>query len=372
LDNRLAIFLPAMLGGLELGVGRDSLHRKLLQWIGDHRYVSQILWYQRYAVEVDPQLVESALNAAVEAQDDAAVLKAIAASVARHGDVDGGLISRVFVPALRYLNEKGDTRWVNEAAVLPAKSSILQDLSPEQVDLVLTGLRARARVEYREEEILNEIANGHPTKIVDFFGQRLAAERKGLDGDRFEAIPYEFYLLQPALQKIPEYAVATARKWFTEDKEYFVYRGGRLLANVFPAFTPEYERALQVVSERGAKDDLEFLVQVLANYNGQVFTHDLTKRIADALPANDPLLQHIGMALDSTGALLGEFGLAEAYRGKKREMEPWLADSRERVREFARWHIHHLDLQIAAEQRRSEEALEFRKRSYPQVAQPGE
>jgi hypothetical protein len=254
---------------------------------------------------------------------------------------------------------------VNEAAVLPSKNSILQDLSPEQVDLVLTGLLACTRLEYREEEILNEIANSHPTKVVDFFGQRLAAERNGIDGDRFEAIPYEFYLLQPALKKIPEYAVVAARKWFTEDNEYFVYRGGRLLANVFPAFTPEYERALQVVGESSARDDLEFLAQVLANYNGQAFTHDLTKRIVDALPANDPLLQHIGIALDSTGLLRGEFGLVEAYRVKLEEMEPWRADSRERVREFAGRHIHHLDLQISAEQRRSEEELEFRKRSYP-------
>lgn len=370
LDNHLAMFLPAMLGGLEVGVGRESLHRKLRQWIADHRYVSQILWYQRYAAEVDPQLLESALNAAIEAQVDAAVLKAIAVSVARHRDVDGGLISRAFLPALRYLNEKGDTRWVNEAAVLSSRSSILQDLSPEQVDLVLTSLLARAHLEYREEETLNEIATAHPTKVVDFFGQRLAAERKYIDGDRFEAIPYEFYLLQTALQKIPEYAVAAARKWFTEDSEYFVYRGGRLLANVFPAFTPEYERALQVVGERNARDDLEFLAQLLANYNGHAFTHDLTKRIVDALPANDPLLQHIGMALDSTGSLRGEFGLVEAYRVKRQEMEPWLADSRERVREFARRHIHHLDLQISAEQRRSEEALEFRKRSYPSPDQP--
>lgn len=370
LDNRLAAFLPAMLGGLELGVGREVLHRKLLQWIGDHRYVSQILWYQRYAIEVDPQLLESALNAALEAQDNAAVLKAIAASVARHDDVDGGLICCVFLPALRYLNEKSDTRWVSEAAVLPSKSSILQDLSPAQVDLVLTSLCARPHLEYREEEILNEIANSHPTKIVDFFGHRLATERMGIGGDGFEAIPYEFYLLQPALQKIPEYAVAAVRKWFAEDKEYFVYRGGRLLANVFPAFTPEYERALQGVAERSSRDDLEFLTQALANYNGQAFTHDLTKRIVDALPPNDPILQHIGMALDSAGSLRGEFGLVEAYRAKREEMEPWLADSRERVREFAGRHIHHLDLQISAEQRRSEEALEFRKRSYPSPDDP--
>ncbi|MGO9995821.1 MAG: hypothetical protein ACLPTF_25370 [Steroidobacteraceae bacterium] len=372
LDERLANFLPAMLGGLELGLGREPLHQKLFQWIADHRYVRQILWYQRYAAEFDSRLLEAALHAAIEDQDDTAVLKAIAASVARHGDVEGGLISLVFLPALKYLSEKGDTRWVNEAAVLPTKSSIFQDLSPEQADLVLAAIATRAHLEYRDEEILNEIANGYSTKIVELFGGRLAAEREGLDGDRFEAIPYEFYLLQPALQMIPEYVVTAARQWFAADNEYFVYRGGRLLANVFPSFTPEYERALQAVCERNTRDDFEFVAQILANYNGQVFTHDLTKAVVDALPADDPLLQQVGMALDSTGALRGEFGLVEAFRQKRQELEPWLVDSRERVREFAKRHIHHLDLQIAAEQRRSEEALEFRKRSYPPNDRPEE
>src|SRR6185437_2865273 len=48
LDDRLANFLPAMLGGLELGVGRNLLHKKLSQWVATHRYVGQVLWYQRF------------------------------------------------------------------------------------------------------------------------------------------------------------------------------------------------------------------------------------------------------------------------------------------------------------------------------------
>ena len=104
---------------------------------------------------------------------------------------------------------------------------------------------------------------------------------------------------------------------------------------------------------------------MLANYNGQPFTHALTQSIVEALPADDPLLRRVSMTLDSVGLLRGEFGLVEAYRHKKQEMESWLADPREKVRAFAQRHTHSLDLQIAAEQRRSEEALEFRKRSFP-------
>lgn len=200
---------------------------------------------------------------------------------------------------------------------------------------------------------------------MDFFGQRLGHERAETDGDRYEAVSYEFHLLHHTLQNNPAYVIEAARRWFTDEPEYFSYRGGRFLANIFPAFTPEYDRALQSLSETGARADLEFLVQVLRCYNGQGFAHDLSMAIIEALPPKDPLLNQVGMALDATGAVRGEFGQVEAYRQKKQEVELWLTDPREKVREFAAHHIYRLEQEIAAEQRRSEEELEFRKRSYP-------
>jgi hypothetical protein len=61
------------------------------------------------------------------------------------------------------------------------------------------------------------------------------------------------------------------------------------------------------------------------------------------------------------GITTGEFGRVEGLRRKKTEIEPWLADDREAVREFAKRHLHGLDQQINAEQRRSEERLALRK-----------
>ena len=185
-----------------------------------------------------------------------------------------------------------------------------------------------------------------PTKVVDFFGDRLKVEIKGVDGDRYEAVPYEFHVLQPPLQKIPERVVAAVRQWFMEDKEYFAYRGGRLLANVFPTITANMSRHCRSCASGCATDEIEFLVQVLGSYNGQSFTHALSKAIVEALPPSDPLLDQVGMALDLTGALHGEFGRVEAYRQKKQDMEQWLVDPRERVRDFAKRYIYGLDQQI--------------------------
>jgi hypothetical protein len=68
--------------------------------------------------------------------------------------------------------------------------------------------------------------------------------------------------------------------------------------------------------------------------------------------------------LQSTGVVSGEFGLVEAYKQKRESLVPWLSDEDEKVRAFAAQYIKSLDLQIAAEQRRSEEDIEMRKRMY--------
>jgi ppGpp synthetase/RelA/SpoT-type nucleotidyltranferase len=372
LDERLARFLPAMLHGLDQSEERQALNGQLRQWIANRRYLGQIIWFQRFASAVDPDLLESLLNAATEIGDDAAVLKAIAAAAARHGEVEEGLLTRIFLPALNYLTDKGDSSWVNEASPRVNKNSLFADMAPEHVDFVLASLVNRPQVDYRTEEILNELAGRWPMKVVDYFGNRLRVEIGVAGGERYEAIPYEFHALQPSLQGHPEQIVSAVRQWFVLDKEYFAYRGGRLLANIFPTISAEYERVLHKLCEGCGTTEVEFLVQVLRSYDGQSFTHGLGKAIVACLPADDPLLDQVGLALDSTGVLHGEFGLVEAYRQKMQDMQHWLLDPRERVNDFAKRHIYRLDQQIAGEQRRSEEDLEFRKRSYPSNDDPQE
>ena len=45
---------------------------------------------------------------------------------------------------------------------------------------------------------------------------------------------------------------------------------------------------------------------------------------------NDPLLEEVETALNSTGVLCGEFGLVEAYKNKRTAIEPWTSHSNEK------------------------------------------
>lgn len=367
LDDRLSNFLPAMLNGLEGGETGDVVNEKVRHWVDRRQYLRQIIWHQRFATKFDAALLEQALKAAIEAGDDIAVLNAVSTSAARHGDIQGGLIEGVFLPAIECFTAKGDTRWVNAVWPHSVKISLFQGLTSVQAGLVLASLIRHPQIDHRVEDVLDSIAASWPELVVDFFGSRLKVEPTLNDTENYEAIPFQFDSLHVPLGKIPDFIVEKARTWFDEDKHLFTYRGGRLLSNVFPNFSPEFDHSLQNLAESREKSDLEFIVMILRNYHGERFTHDLCKFIVEILPANDSLLNEIEAALDATGVVSGEFGFVEAYKRKKAEIEPWLSDPRESVQSFAIRYILSLDRQISAEQRRGEENLEMRKREYGEI-----
>jgi hypothetical protein len=106
------------------------------------------------------------------------------------------------------------------------------------------------------------------------------------------------------------------------------------------------------------------VIRVLSSYHGEPFVVEPCREIVSMLPADDRLRNDVEIILQSTGVVSGEFGLVEAYKQKRETLIPWLTNGDEKVRSFAKQYIASLDRQIAAEQRRSEEGLEMRKRRY--------
>ncbi len=301
---------------------------------------------------------------AIKADDDSGVFHAIRASVARYKDAPDNMTGRVFLPALRYLTDRARHGWINAVWPRSENEGLFRSLAPEQEDEVLASMVICPNINHNAEQILKAIAAKSPEKVIDFFGKRLAHE-KGLQSSRgYDEVPYEFHDLRATLQKIPEQLVAKVREWFASDNELFAYRGGRMIAAVFPEPEDQLLKPLHELAGTGKLDDVEFVIEVLKNYHGQVVLHDLFKDLIEALPEGSPLLCEISVALDSAGVVAGEFGHVATYLRKKDEIKPWLDDPREKVRAFAHNQTLGLERQIADEQRRAEQGLELRKRNY--------
>lgn len=364
LGDDLANFLPAMLRGLEATTRWPATKAQIDQWVSQRRYLSQILWHQRFTDKIDVSVIKQALALAVEDGNDRAVLNATEICAARSDVIPPEDIGPIFTSAIGYLQSKGSTVWADAIWAHIAKGSLIEALSAEQVDLVLLALVPRRRVDYQAEYVLVGIAKRFPEKVIDFFGSRLRQREDDDVVDHYEAVPYSFTTLRPHLASTGPYVLAQSQAWHREKPELFQYRGGRLVSVVFPQFTPELEGHVKEILATGGARAARFVADVLAGYHGSPATHEVYKLIVEAVPDDDPVLGAVEVALISTGVVSGEFGMVEAYQRKKAEFQPWLTDSRPRVKAYAESHDRMLDRMIAVEQRRSEEDLEARKREY--------
>ena len=166
------------------------------------------------------------------------------------------------------------------------------------------------------------------------------------------------------MEGIAEMLVSAGRRWFGENAELFQFRGGAVIARLFPK-TADVEDELGRYVTDGDRSDLEFVIEVLRAYSdGASSTSPICRDIVAKLASDDALLVDVGIIIEQSGMLSGEFGGVEAKASKRDYMRSWLTDPREVVRQFAETQIRDLERAMAADQRRSMEGLQLRKRNW--------
>ena len=367
LSERLTAFLGVMLSGLAEGdCCQDQLEAKVSEWISEEKHLPELAHYMQFAKRFDPKLLTTVLDLGLKRKDDDVVIQVTSTLGKRYADAPDGLVESVLLPAIRYFTEKRDARWVNLLWFLPDDRTPLLHLSREQIDMVLKNLVHLPEIESHGERVLSWLAKTQPEKVFDFFGRRLAYEEARESNGRYEAVPHSFHGLEKRFAAIVEHALETVRRKFVRGDGMFQFGGGRLLATTFPDLSGRFKDKLLGYLRSVDREDIEFVIQTLSAYPGEISLNEACREVVRALPPDDDLLGHIDTLLDARGGVWGEFGLVEAYKQKKQEMSDWLADPDVHVVAFAEKHIRMLDRQMAAEQRRSEESLEMRKRMYDQ------
>jgi hypothetical protein len=364
LDERLSGFLGVMLSGLAQSDRRTDLDAKIAEWLAQEKHLVEMAHYVRHAPKFDPALLRKILALGIKREEDPVLVQVMSAFGRRYADVPDGLIEAIFLPVIEHFTKRCDARWINLVWFLPQERSPLVALTAGQIDVVLRSLVHLRRIESHAERVLGLMAKSQPEQVFDFFGERLAFAASREDDDSYEEIPFQFHGLEKSFANIADHAVSRVREWFVSGDPMFPFRGGLLLASTFPNFPEAFSRKLLSYVHAGNRADIEFVIRVMSSYHGEAFLNETCKAVVRALPAGDPLLPDVKIILQSTGVVAGEFGFVETYTKKKQEMATWLTENDAHVRAFAESYVRLLDRRIAAEQRRSEESIEMRKRMY--------
>jgi ppGpp synthetase/RelA/SpoT-type nucleotidyltranferase len=372
LEKPLTGFLGVILSGLAQSSQSAALEKRIEEWLAEDQYLVQIAHYFKFAPQLDQGLLKRLLEAGIRLNDEDVIVQVLDTAFRRYKDGTTALIDEVILPGITYFTNKKDARWVNLAWFVPKADSFVRDLTDQGVEVVLQNLLHAPRIDTHAEFLLVHIADARPTRVFDLFVERLKYSTSSDSEGAYEPIPYEFYELKNSFQGMADHAVDAARRLFASGDVMFQFTGGRIISAAFPALSDALNRKLMSLVETGAHDDLEFVIRVLSSYHGEPFVEPLCKEIVRRLPADDRLRNNAELVLQATGVVSGEFGFVEAYRGKRDALVPWLSDADEKVKSFAHEYIASLDRQIAAEQRRSEEGLEMRKRRYEDPAKGDE
>lgn len=358
LSGRLAEFLPGMLHNLADTCEAEAVGALIERWVADGQYLPQIAWYLHAAKNFRFDLLLSITDQAIAAGDDHVLGNVAVAAARQSGAHPEGIFGQVFLPAARSLASRNDYCWVG--GIFNWKDvGLLRDLSVEQVEELLALLVGMPRLGMRGDEMLAIIAERFPDKVLGFVGARFANDR-GSSDTRYEDLPYDLYYLKPALAAVPDRVVAAAREWHDVEPNLSEFRGGRLIADLFPNFEPPLQQLLQthVVTDR---DGIIFVLSVLRAYQGQAFLHPLLQEIVDRLDAGDDLLTIVRIVIDSTGVLMGEYGSVEAHEIRMRIVAVWANDSRVKVQEFGARYLKSAKNSLAWERRHADANIAMRK-----------
>ncbi|TKB89734.1 MAG: hypothetical protein E8D41_14190 [Nitrospira sp.] len=358
-------FLPGFLTGLALS-GRPDIYERILETeLESAKNFTGIARHLRYSDVKKPDFAARLLKHAIDRGGSVAVIECLLFALEHYGTEKIADADTFVRDALNFLNDRKDPRWVSGAWYLEKVTKFYEELTPERTVQVLQNLGYLRQVNYQVERVLVRIAERQPEAVWDYFGSRLAREAAdGDDEERFEAVPFQFHGLEKELSKDPQLAISKGLSWFAQDRELFEFRGGRLLSSSFPNCATEFAAALAELVKAGIDTEADFVLAILRNYCGETSTYVVLKEIVSRFPDDPGKMDGVRSSIDRTGVVSGEFGLAEAYRVKKKSLTEWLADERPEVKAFAEKHIAELNLMIASEQRRAETEREMRNRSY--------
>ncbi|WP_162916955.1 GTP pyrophosphokinase [Cohaesibacter haloalkalitolerans] len=257
-----------------------------------------------------------------------------------------------FRPAIQHLIEAKDSRWVNIAS-LPHSTAFFQTLETVDALLILDSLLEVPEVVYNVDRVLSHVAATHLDLVWDYFGRRLEHPGNCVEGVRYAAVSHRFHHLNAPLASEPGLATSKARGWFDTDSKLFSYRGGRVLAAVFPTMTEVFADALLKEIAKGRPEDAKFVVAVMSNYQGEETTHGVLKALLRTFPDEEIVEAGVEQSIRNTGIVGGEFGFVEALRAKRALIQPWL-DEDGAVGKFAEELTRSLDHSILSEKRRAD------------------
>lgn len=373
-EETMEPFQIALLAGLWSGPQSDEVAAIADHWIAAGTHLNVVAKSLIKGGERRLGTLSAVVGRGAELGSHDVIVNAMGTAARLHGE--GVFAAKgVFMYGLRELAKHRKADWARAVWFNRDFKTLIASMNADERSEVLRSLASLSKLDYQAEEVLAAVCAHDSLSVLDFLVSRLqqeAAEHKRrrdtgvFEEDAFEAIPDHLHQLNKVLGKKPQALIKALRDGFNdEDRSMFPYRGGaRLLEAVFPNFADPLPALLQELVGDADPTDIDFALAVLRAFGGGTPILETAKSIVKVVPEMSPAWNELAAALETTGVVMGEYGMAEAFERKRKDMLIWSADEDPRVRAFAAWLSDGLDQLIIRERQRADEGIELRKYRY--------
>jgi hypothetical protein len=354
--SALERFAPGILPTLLSSSARPETLAALQQWISSNRDLSVLARTLFVCDEPHPEIIRSCGSHAVEKRDISGCLE-IAHAALKHGDAANRLVTSVFVPTISVLNDCENGSFAMSWLGTGTFDAKLAALPVDAAIVLVTNFRFTKKLDYSALKKLESLVASYPDLIWDLLKSRLEKEGVKSFDDHYDAVPdhWHWHGLETALAREFETAFARVQSWAETPGRITVWRKAELLSGIFHKRSQMLiDGLVRAVTGRGAVA-IPIACEILRHFDGIPAIDSALQAMLAACPVDDDLVSEIGVVLDQTGVVSGEFGFANEYEAKFARLQTWQNHPDSKVVAFAQRHMRDLDQRIRDERRRATE-----------------
>ena len=151
-----------------------------------------------------------------------------------------------------------------------------KEMSDDNIKAILENLKNHEIISFEDDSLLSSISEKNPKAVISFFHDRVELAKAKTISD---PIPYEFLELGTSLSKNHKEILPEIISWFSEKDQLENLYASKLIENIFPSFGPDLEHFLSVLVQNNDPKNLEIVLHILEEYEGQPFLHNIAKEI---------------------------------------------------------------------------------------------
>lgn len=315
----------------------DSFIKTVSDWIDSAKYLWELSVVFLNFNDVKLKLIEKFVEKAILVEDLHSLSSFLRIFEVNQECLTDEVSNQIFEKIFTLFNQKKHTIWINHVWFSRKGQSFIQTLSKNNIRLMIDNLVFANNVDHRVEGVLEHIAHINISDVFYFFEQRIE-HKKHRDRDqeeRYDDIPFSLHSINKILAEHPEDLILLIKRNY--EYGYGIDQYG--VAGIFKkCFSPFKSQLIDSILEQlnpSIDEELKLILAIASSYKGHSSILPLIKQLLMELEYSEEKISWVNNSLREIGVIRGEYGLADAYKNKLSDIEPWLNDNNANVVKFA-------------------------------------